>query len=70
MNRILLMLMERFSKPEFEVIATETRFVIKELTFAIRKTEKLVKVQKSLYSNLMHFLSRSFVNSSTLWTRY
>ena len=29
-----------FHKPEFEVIGTESRFVIKELNYTIRKTEK------------------------------
>ena len=49
-----------FHKPEFEVIATETRFVIKELTFAIRKLRSWSRSRR-VYTPIMHFLSRSFV---------
>jgi aldehyde dehydrogenase (NAD+) len=49
-----------FHKPEFEVIATETRFVIKELTFAIRKLRRWSRSRR-VYTPIMHFLSRSFV---------
>ena len=35
-----------FHKPEFEVIATETRFVIKELNSAIRNLKKWAKTRR------------------------
>jgi aldehyde dehydrogenase (NAD+) len=49
-----------FHKHEFEVIATETRFVIKELNLAIRKLRKWSK-PKRVYTPVVHFLSHSFV---------
>ena len=49
-----------FHKPEFEVIATESRFVIKELNFTIRNLQRWSKPKKVL-TPLVHFLSRSVV---------
>jgi aldehyde dehydrogenase (NAD+) len=49
-----------FHKPEFEVIATESRFVIKELNVAIRNLKKWAR-PKSVYTPLVHFISRSYV---------
>jgi len=49
-----------FHKPEFEVIATETRFVLKELTFAIRNLKRWSK-SRSVATPLVHFISRSFI---------
>ena len=36
-----------FHKPAFEVIATETGFIMKEINMAIRKLQKMVAVKKS-----------------------
>ena len=55
-----------FHKPEFEVIATETRFVIKELTFAIRKLRSWSRSRR-VYTPIMHPFAK-FCYSSTLWT--
>lgn len=49
-----------FHKPEFEVIATETRFVIKELNVAIRNLKRWVKPAR-VYTPLVHFIARSYV---------
>jgi aldehyde dehydrogenase (NAD+) len=49
-----------FHKPEFEVIATETRFVIKELNVAIRNIKKWSR-RKSVRTPIVHFISRSYV---------
>jgi len=49
-----------FHKPEFEVIATETRFVLKELNYAIRNLKRWMKPQ-GVYTPLVHFISRSYV---------
>jgi aldehyde dehydrogenase (NAD+) len=49
-----------FHKPEFEVIATESRFVIKELNNAIRKLRKWARPER-VYTPIIHFLSHSFV---------
>ena len=49
-----------FHKPEFEVIVTETRFVIKEINNAIRNLRQWVK-SKRVYTPLVHFISHSFV---------
>jgi aldehyde dehydrogenase (NAD+) len=51
-----------FHKPEFEVIATESRFVIKELNTAIRNLRRWAK-PKRVYTPLVHFISRSYVIS-------
>jgi len=49
-----------FHKPEFEVIGTESRFVIKELNITIRNLKKWSK-PKRVYTPIVHFLSRSLV---------
>jgi len=49
-----------FHKPEFEVIATESRFVIKELNIAIRNLRRWARPRR-VYTPLVHFLSRSVV---------
>jgi aldehyde dehydrogenase (NAD+) len=49
-----------FHKPEFEVIATETRFVIKELNFTIRNLRKWARVRR-VRTPIVHFLSHSYV---------
>lgn len=48
-----------FRKPEFEVIATETRFVIKELNYSIRKLRSWVRNTR-VRTPLVHFLSHSY----------
>ena len=49
-----------FHKPEFEVIATESRFVIKELNYTIRNLKSWVR-SKRVRTPIVHFLSHSFV---------
>lgn len=49
-----------FHKPEFEVITTETRFVIKELNIAIRNLRKWSR-PKRVYTPIVHFLAWSKV---------
>jgi aldehyde dehydrogenase (NAD+) len=49
-----------FHKPEFEVIATESRFVIKELNTTIRNLKKWAKPRR-VYTPVVHFISRSIV---------
>jgi aldehyde dehydrogenase (NAD+) len=49
-----------FHKPEFEVIATETRFVIKEINLAIRKLRRWAKPKK-VRTPLVHFMAQSFI---------
>src|SRR5664279_3545816 len=49
-----------FHKPEFEVIATESRFVIKELNNAIRNLRKWMKTER-VYTPVMHFIARSYI---------
>jgi aldehyde dehydrogenase (NAD+) len=53
-------LWEDFHKPEFEVIATESRFVIKELNIAIRNLRKWSR-PKRVYTPIVHFLAQSLV---------
>ncbi|NLA47865.1 MAG: aldehyde dehydrogenase family protein [Bacteroidales bacterium] len=53
-------LWEDFHKPEFEVIATETGFVLKELNLAIKKLRKWAR-PKSVRTPLIHFMARSYV---------
>jgi aldehyde dehydrogenase (NAD+) len=50
-----------FHKPEFEVIATESRFVIKELNWTIRNLRKWVRVRR-VRTPLVHFLSHSYID--------
>jgi aldehyde dehydrogenase (NAD+) len=47
-----------FHKPEFEVIATESRFVIKELNTAIRNLKRWSRARR-VYTPVVHFISRS-----------
>ena len=47
-----------FHKPEFEVIATESRFVVKELNLAIRNLKKWSRA-KRVHTPLVHFIARS-----------
>ena len=49
-----------FHKPEFEVIATESRFVIKELNNAIRNLRKWMKSER-VYTPVIHFIARSYI---------
>jgi aldehyde dehydrogenase (NAD+) len=51
-----------FHKPGFEVIATESRFVIKELNFTIRKLKSWVRSVR-VSTPIVHFLSHSYVTS-------
>ena len=48
-----------FHKPEFEVIATESRFVIKELNHIIRNLRSWAK-QERVRTPIVHFLSHSY----------
>jgi aldehyde dehydrogenase (NAD+) len=48
-------------KPEFEVIGTESRLVIKELNLAIRRLRNWSKHRK-VYTPIVHFLSHSYVD--------
>jgi aldehyde dehydrogenase (NAD+) len=49
-----------FHKPEFEVIATETRFVIKEINHLIRNLRGWSR-QRRVRTPIVHFLSHSYV---------
>jgi aldehyde dehydrogenase (NAD+) len=49
-----------FHKPEFEAIATETRFVIKEVDFTIRKLRKWAR-DKRVRTPLVHFIAHSYI---------
>jgi len=49
-----------FHKPEFEVIATETRFVIKELNTAIRDLRQWAR-RRRVYTPVVHFISHSYI---------
>jgi aldehyde dehydrogenase (NAD+) len=49
-----------FHKPEFEAIATETRFVLKELNYAIRNLRNWIK-PRGVYTPIVHFISRSYI---------
>jgi aldehyde dehydrogenase (NAD+) len=49
-----------FHKPEFEVIATESRFVIKELNHTIRNLKSWSR-KKRIKTPVVHFLSHSYV---------
>jgi len=49
-----------FHKPEFEVIATESRFVIKELNYSISKLRSWTK-KRRVRTPIVHFLSHSYV---------
>jgi aldehyde dehydrogenase (NAD+) len=47
-----------FHKPEFEVVATETRFVIKELNLAIRKLRRWSSPRR-VWTPIVHFIASS-----------
>ncbi|TAL60621.1 MAG: aldehyde dehydrogenase family protein, partial [Bacteroidetes bacterium] len=49
-----------FHKPEFEVIVTESRFVIKELNYTIRKL-KTWSGSRRVRTPIVHFLAHSYV---------
>jgi aldehyde dehydrogenase (NAD+) len=49
-----------FHKPEFEVIATESRFVIKELNHAIRNLRNWMKPER-VNTPIVHFIAHSYV---------
>ena len=49
-----------FHKPEFEVIATESRFVIKELNHSIRNLRSWIRSRR-VRTPIVHFLSHSYV---------
>jgi len=49
-----------FHKPEFEVIATETRFVLKELNITIRNLKRWAGT-RHVYTPVVHFISRCVV---------
>lgn len=53
-------LWEDFHKPGFEVIATETRFVIKEMNFTIRKLRKWTR-EKRVRTPVLHFIAHSYI---------
>ncbi|MFZ4707227.1 MAG: aldehyde dehydrogenase family protein [Bacteroidales bacterium] len=59
-SEIVDALWKDFHKPEFEVIATESRFVIKELNYTISKLKNWAK-QKRVRTPIVHFLSHSYV---------
>jgi aldehyde dehydrogenase (NAD+) len=49
-----------FHKPEFEVIATESRFVINELNWTIQNLRKWTKSRR-VRTPIVHFLSHSYI---------
>jgi aldehyde dehydrogenase (NAD+) len=49
-----------FHKPEFEVIGTESRFVIKELNYTIRKLKTWARSRR-VRTPIVHFLSHSYI---------
>lgn len=51
-----------FHKPAFEVMATETRFVVREINMAIRKLNSWSKPRR-VHTPLVHFISRSYVQA-------
>lgn len=59
-TEITAALWKDFHKPEFEVVATETRFVLKELNHAIRNL-KSWSGRKRVRTPLVHFLSWSYI---------
>ena len=50
-----------FHKPEFEVIGTETRFVIKEINYTIRRLRRWIRPVK-VRTPVVHFLSHSYIS--------
>ncbi len=59
-QEVINALWQDFHKPEFEVIATETRFVLKELNYAIRKLKSWSRPQR-VRTPIVHFLSHSYI---------
>ncbi|MGD0756490.1 MAG: aldehyde dehydrogenase family protein [Bacteroidales bacterium] len=59
-KEIVATLWQDLHKPEFEVIGTETRLVIKELNLAIRKLRKWSKPRR-VYTPIVHLISHSFI---------
>jgi aldehyde dehydrogenase (NAD+) len=59
-KEIVEALWKDFHKPEFEVIATESRFVIHELSYIIKKLRRWTR-SKRVPTPIIHFLSHSFV---------
>ena len=59
-QEIIDALWKDFHKPEFEVIATESRFVLKELNFTIRNLRRWSR-SKRVRTPIVHFLSHSYV---------
>src|SRR5664280_3038116 len=57
---ILDALYNDFHKPEFEAIATETKFALKELNHAMSKLQRWSKPRRT-YTPVIHFISRSVV---------
>lgn len=49
-----------FHKPEFEAIATETRFVIKEMNFTIRNLRRW-SGKRRVRTPIVHFLAHSYI---------
>ena len=49
-----------FHKPEFEAIATETRFVIKEMNFTIRNLRKWSR-KRRVRTPIVHFPAHSYI---------
>lgn len=49
-----------FHKPEFEVVATETRFVVKELNHTIRRMKGWSR-RRGVRTPIVHFLSHSYI---------
>ena len=56
--QIMEALWNDFHKPEFEAVATETRFVIKELNHAIRRLRRWSKPQR-VRTPIVHFIASS-----------
>jgi aldehyde dehydrogenase (NAD+) len=51
-----------FHKPGFEVLATETRFVIKEMNLVIRKLKRWNR-NKRVWTPLVHFMAHSYITA-------
>jgi aldehyde dehydrogenase (NAD+) len=59
-KEIVNTLWQDLHKPEFEVIATESRLVIKEINLAIRNLRNWSRPRR-VYTPIVHFISHSFV---------
>ena len=53
-------LWDDFHKPEFEAIATETRFVIKEMNFTIRNLKRWSR-KRRVRTPVVHFIAHSYI---------